>query len=297
VLGDLKRGSYLDPGCWMAGDRGPDPDGAVARFPQRPVYGATGPGRRIVGLGEVGEDEVFEPMRGQRHGGGCRLGVREVAVPGADPALQARRVWASTEPVWIVVRFEDHRFGSTHAPQYIDSSLPEVRRHRYGITVVGHPNSVSLGVVRDFEESYTEVFDGAGLFRGYRVRAEGLADAWCGVDLDFAFAHQRGDAAGVVGVSVGQQDGVYSGNVSADLGEEGGYAPWREAGVDEDASRVRFYVGCIARATARKNTQPQIRPLSGWAFDQRERNPRLDLSTPIQVLSSTSSPWSIRRFS
>ena len=54
-----------------------------------------------------------------------------------------------------------------------------------------------------------KVSDGAGLSRGYRVRAEGLADAGRGVDLDFAFAYQSADAAGVVGVSVGQQDGVY----------------------------------------------------------------------------------------
>jgi hypothetical protein len=65
----------------MTGDRRPNPDGAVACFPECPVYGATGPGRRVVGLGEVGEDEIFEPVRGQRHGGGCRLPVREVALP------------------------------------------------------------------------------------------------------------------------------------------------------------------------------------------------------------------------
>src|SRR5215204_351922 len=88
-----------------------------------------------------------------------------------------------------------------------------------------------------------------------------------------AFAHQSSDAASVVGVSVGQQDGVYVGQVPAYTAEEGTYVPGREAGVDEETARVRFHVGCIARATARKNTQPQIRPLSGWAFDQRERNP------------------------
>jgi hypothetical protein len=77
----------------------------------------------------------------------------------------------------------------------------------------------------------------------------------------------------VVGVSVGQQDGVYVGQAPADTGEEDTYAPWREAGVYEEAARVRLHVGRIARATARKYTQPQIHPLSGWAFDQRERNP------------------------
>src|SRR5215216_337366 len=64
VLGDSQRGSYLDPGCWMAGDRRPNAYGAVACFPQRPAYGATCPCRRVVGFREVGEDEVFEPMRG-----------------------------------------------------------------------------------------------------------------------------------------------------------------------------------------------------------------------------------------
>ena len=59
------------------------------------------------------------------------------------------------------------------------------------------------------KERNVKVSDGAGLFRGYRVRAEGLADAGRGEDLDIAFAYQSGDAAGMVGVSVGQQDGVY----------------------------------------------------------------------------------------
>ena len=172
----------------MAGYRRPYPDGAVSCFPERPVYGATGPGRRVVGLGEVGKDEVFEPVRGQRHGGVCRLPVREVAVPGADPALQARRVWAPTEPVWIVVRLEDHRLGPTHAPQYIDPGLPEVRRNRYGAAAVGYSNPVGHGVVRDLEERHSKVVDGAGLSWGYRIRAEGLADTGRGEDLDIAVA-------------------------------------------------------------------------------------------------------------
>jgi hypothetical protein len=37
-------------------------------------------------------------------------------------------------------------------------------------------------------------------------------------------------------VSVGQQNGVYVGQVPPDTGEEGTYAPWREAGVDEEAA-------------------------------------------------------------
>jgi hypothetical protein len=37
-------------------------------------------------------------------------------------------------------------------------------------------------------------------------------------------------------VSVGQQDSVYVGQAPADTGEEGTYAPWREAGVDEEAA-------------------------------------------------------------
>ena len=133
-----------------------------------------------------------------------------------------------------MVRLEDHRLGPTHAPQYIDSSLSQIRRHRHGATAVGYPNPVGHRVVRDFEERHSKVFDGAGLSWGYRVRAEGLADTRRGEDLDIAFAHQSEDATGVVGVSVGKQDGVNVGHASADTGEEGTYAPWRETGVDEE---------------------------------------------------------------
>ena len=90
--------------------------------------------------------------------------------------------------------------------------------------------------MRDLEEHHSKVFDGAGFSWGYRVRAERLTDTRRGVDFDIAFAHQSRDAASVVGVSVGQQDGVYVGQAPADTGEEGTYAPWREAGVDEEAA-------------------------------------------------------------
>ena len=86
--------------------------------------------------------------------------------------------------------------------------------------------------MRDLEERHSKVFDAAGLSWGYRVRAERLTDTRRCVDLDIAFTHQSSDAASVVGVSVGQQDGVYVGQAPADAGEEGTYAPWREAGVE-----------------------------------------------------------------
>src|SRR5215212_9947728 len=108
----------------MAGDRRPNPDTSVASFPERAVYCATGPGRRIVGLGEVGEDEVFEPVRGQLHGGIGRLTVREMTMLRGDPALQARRVRAPPEPVEIVVRLEYDGLRPAHASQYLDTGLP-----------------------------------------------------------------------------------------------------------------------------------------------------------------------------
>src|SRR5688572_32937359 len=129
-------------------------------------------------------------------------------MPGADPAFQVCRVRATPEPVWIVVRLEDNRLGPTHAPQDIDSSLPEVRRHRHGPTAVGDPHPVGHRVVWDFEERNPKILDGAGLSWGYRVRAEGLTDTGRGENPDTAFAHQSMDTTGMVGVSVGQQDGV-----------------------------------------------------------------------------------------
>ena len=135
-----------------------------------------------------------------------------------------------------MVRLEDHRLGSTHASQYIDSSLTEVRRHRHDATSIGYPNPVGHRVVWDFEKRYSKVFDGAGLSWGHRVRAEVFADARRGEDLDIAFSHQSSDTAGVVGVSVGEQDGVYVGQAPADTGKESAYAPWREACVYEEAA-------------------------------------------------------------
>src|SRR5215210_3442712 len=178
-------------------------------------------------------------------------------VPRGDPTLQARRVRAPPEPVGVVVRFEDHRFGPAHAPQYLDTGLTEVRRHRDCATSVGHPNPVGQGVVRDSEEGRRKVSDGAGLSGEHGVRAEGLTYARRGEYLDVVIVYHRAHAASVVGVSVGQQDGVHSGEVSADTVEEGRYAPPRETGVDEEAARIRLHVGRIARASARKNTQPQ----------------------------------------
>jgi hypothetical protein len=125
----------------------------------------------------------------------------------------------------VVVRFEDHRFGPAHAPQYLDAGLAEVRRHRDRAAAVGYPNSIGQGVVWHFEESRRKVSDGAVFSGEYCFSAEGLPYSGRGEDLDVALAYHRAHAAGVVGMSVGQQDGVYIRNVSADAVEEGRDAP------------------------------------------------------------------------
>src|SRR5215210_373652 len=178
-------------------------------------------------------------------------------VPRGDPTLQARRVRPTPEPVGVVVRLENYGLGPAHAPQYLDTGLTEVRRHRDCATTVGYPNSIGQGVVGDSEKGRRKVSDGAVLSGEHSFRTEGLTYAGRGEDLDVALAYHRAHAAGVVGVSVGQQDGVYSGEVSADTVEEGRDAPPRETGVDEEAACVRLHVGRIARASARKDTQPQ----------------------------------------
>ncbi len=100
VLRGFERGPDLGPGRRVVRDGRPDPDTAVACLPERPVHGAAGPGRRVVRLREVGEDEVLETVRGQRQRGLGRLPVREVAVRGGDPALEVSRVRPRRSQSW-----------------------------------------------------------------------------------------------------------------------------------------------------------------------------------------------------
>jgi hypothetical protein len=198
----------------------------------------------------VGEDEVFEPVRGQLHGCIGRLTVREVTMLRGDPALQARRVRAPPEPVEIVVRLEYYSLRPAHASQYLDTGLPEIRRHCDCATVVGDSYPVGHGVVRDFEESHGKVADSARLSWGYGVGSEGFAYAGSGEDLDVLLVQHGPDAAGVVGMSVGQEDGSYVGQIPAYTGEESLYAPSREPGVNEEPTRASLHIGRIARASA-----------------------------------------------
>jgi hypothetical protein len=61
-------------------------------------------------------------------------------------------------------------------------------------------------------------------------------------------------------VPVGQEHSSYVFQTPADAGEEDLDTLAREAGVYEKAAVFRLYVRRVARATAREDTQSQIRP-------------------------------------
>src|SRR3712207_2070657 len=135
----------------MSRDGRPNPDPAVTRLPENPVYGAAGTGRGVVGLREVGEDEVLEPVRCERQSRFGRLLVREVAVLRGYTTLQSHRVRTPSQPVGVVVGLEDHRLGAAHVLQDLWSNLAEIGGERDVVLAVRDPQPVRRRVVRDLE--------------------------------------------------------------------------------------------------------------------------------------------------
>ena len=116
--------------------------------------------------------------------------------------------------------------------------------------------------MRYLEKADVQISNLESLSGVYDRRTRPFPNAGSGIHFDAAFSNQGTDAGGVVRVSVGQEDGVHAFEAAADPGEQPGDAPARKPGVEQQAHAFRLYVGCIARATARQNTQPQIRPSS-----------------------------------
>ena len=186
--------------------------------------------------------------------------VRQVAVASHDALLDGPGVGADLEHFDVVVGLEQEEIGSA---EVIADGLGEVAE------VGGDADAEAFGaeaeadgvggVVGDGERGDGDVADGEGLagLEGFEVRGEvAPGDAGRGeagqVDGDAKEAGEGDEAADVVGVFVGDEDGVEGGGVFADGGEAVEDFAAAQAGVDEQAGAAGGEKGRVAGTAACK---------------------------------------------
>jgi hypothetical protein len=223
----------------------------------------------VVFLRDVRKDEI--PGAGiEAFGIGKKFAdgeIRKMSGAGEDALLDDPRVGADFQHVEIVIGFEDEAIG-----------LAEMNLDEFGhvaeIGADGHLGAVRPkseadgigGVVRDGESVDVNVADGKALasldgFDAAEALSESVGeDALEGVHGGFGDVQRRfpdaedlREAVAVVGVFVGDEDGVEMVDVAFDSGEAGEGFAFAETGVNEDAGGVAFQQGDVARTAGGKD--------------------------------------------
>lgn len=210
----------------------------------------------VVFLGDVGEDQV--PDAGiEAFGVGEEFAdgvIREMAGAGKDTLFDNPGIRADLEHVEIVIGFEDEAIGLAEMDSDVVGQVAEICADGdFGaVGAEGEADGIG-GVVRDGEGVDVDVADGealAGLdgFDAAETLAEGVGeDALEGVhrglgDVKRGFpeAEDLREAVAVVGVFVGDEDGVETVDVAANGSEAGESFAFSEAGVNKNAGGFRF---------------------------------------------------------
>lgn len=213
---------------------------------------------RVVLLAQVAEDEgleFFGEFAGDVGAGGI---IREVAAAGEDALFDVPGVRADFEEVGVVVGLEQEEVGAADVEFDAVGDVAEVGDEGDFDVVGGDGIGDGIdGVVGEGEGLHGEVAEvdaGAGLEcldgGGRTAPVDGRGGEVGEEDGDAAAesAVDDGEAGDMVGVLMGDEDGVEAGGVLADEGEaaEGLFAV--EAGIDEDAGLLRGDESGIAGA-------------------------------------------------
>jgi len=213
----------------------------------------------IIFLGDVREDEMadagIETLGiGEEFADGV---IRKVASAGKDALLDHPRIRADLEHIEIVIGFEDEAIGLTEMDPDVIGQVAEIGADGDlgAIGAEGESDGVG-GVVRDGECVDVDIADGEALpgldgLDTPKALAEGVGqDALEGVhrrlgDVQRRFpeAEDLREAVAVVGVLVGDENGVEAIDVAFDGGETGQGFALAEAGVNEDAGAIGFEQG------------------------------------------------------
>jgi hypothetical protein len=193
--------------------------------------------------------------------------VGKMAGAGEDALFDDPRIGADLEHIEIVIGFENQAIGLTKMDAHVIGEVAEIGADGdFGAVGAEGEGDRVCGIVRDGEGVNVNVADGetlAGLdgFDAAKAPAEGVGeDALKGVHGGFGDVERRfpeaenlRKAVAVVGVFVGDQDGVEAIDFATDGGEARKGFAFAEAGVDENAGGLGFEQGEIARTAGREN--------------------------------------------
>jgi len=210
----------------------------------------------VVFLGDVGEDEVADAGIeafgvGEKFADGV---IGEMPGAGEDALLDDPGIRANLEHVEIVIGFEDEAIGLAEVDSNVIWEVAEIGADSdFGAVGAEGESDGVCGVVRDGEGMDVDVadrkalagmdgFDAAEAFaKGVGKDAlEGVHGGLGNVERGFPEAEDLGEAVAVVGVLVGDEDGVETIEIAADGGEAGESFAFSEASVNEDSGCFCF---------------------------------------------------------
>jgi hypothetical protein len=213
----------------------------------------------VVFLRDVGEDEMADTgIEGLGIGEEFADGViRKMAGAGEDALFDDPGVRADFEHVEIVIGFEDEAVGLAEMDSHVIRKVAEIGADGdFGaVGAEGEADGVG-GVVRDGKRVHVDVADretlagldglhtAEALAEGVRQNAlKGFQGGLGDVERGFPEAKDLRETVAVVGVFVGDEDGVEAVDIAPGGGEAGKGFAFSKAGVNEDACAWGFEQG------------------------------------------------------
>ena len=213
----------------------------------------------VVFLGDVGEDKMTDAGI-EAFGVGEEFADRvvgEVASAGEYALFDDPGVRADLEHVEIVIGFEDEAIGLAEVDSDVIGQIAEIGADGDLGAVGAESESNGVGgVVRDGERVDVDVADpetlasldglyaAEALAESVRQNAlEGFQGGLGDIERGFPEAEDLREPVAVVGVFVGDEDGVETVDIAPDGGEAGEGFAFSKAGVNEDAGAFGFEQG------------------------------------------------------
>lgn len=242
-------------------------------LPRTPAERFLGAKEREVGiiifLRNVRQNEVAGPAV-EAFGIGKKLAhgvIRKMAGPRKYTLFDYPGIRPDLEHIEVVVRFQNQAIGRAQVDLHKFGHVAEVGADRDLRAVGAKSESDRVGrIVRNREGMNIDVTDGKTLaslngFDAAQALAEGFGQdalklGHCGpghIQGCFPDTENLGEAVAMVGVFVGDQDGVEVADFGSDRGEPREGFAFSEPGINEDAGAFGFEQREIARAAGRKN--------------------------------------------
>lgn len=246
-------------------------------LPRTPAERFLGAKEREVGiiifLRNVRQNEVVGPAI-EAFGIGKKLAhgvIRKMAGPRKYTLFDYPGIRPDLEHIEVVVRFQNQAIGGAQVDLHKFGHVAEVGADRDLRAVGAKSESDRVGrIVRNREGMNIDVTDGKTLaslngFDAAQALAEGFGQdalklGHCGpghIQGCFPDTENLGEAVAMVGVFVGDQDGVEVADLSSDRGKPREGFAFSEPGINEDAGAFGFEQRQIARAAGRKNRNAQ----------------------------------------